>query len=50
MDTEVVANVNEEVMINVEFERMSLVGAIKKLSSNYGDIMNTEMNKKRLPG
>ena len=48
MKVEMVANIPEEVRTSANFHSLSLVEALKKLSSNYGYIMNTEKDKKKI--
>lgn len=48
MNIKAVANIHAEEKISVEFERLSLTKALEKLSSNYGYIMNTEKDKKKI--
>jgi len=47
MKIAVVVNIPEEERINVKFHRLSLADSLKKLSSNYGYIMNTEDGEKK---
>jgi len=48
MKVEVVVNIPEEERINIKFHRLSLADALEKLSLNYGYIMNTEGEKKKI--
>ena len=48
MDIEVDAHISKDEKVTQKFEKLLLVDALKKLSSNYGYIVNTEQNKKKV--
>lgn len=48
MKIEVVANIPEQEKVSIEFEKLSLEDAIKRLSTNYGYLMDTAKEEKRI--
>ena len=48
MQIKVVGNISEEEKITVKFEKLSLVEAIKKLSKNYGYLMDSKKGEKKI--
>ncbi len=48
MKIEVVGNIPEEEMISVEFNNLSLKNTLEKLSTNYGYLMDSEKEEKKI--
>ncbi len=48
MKIEVDANISKDEKVTQKFEKLPLADALKKLSSNYGYIVNTEKNEKKV--
>lgn len=48
MKIDVIGNIPQEEKINVEFDKLSLKESLEKLSSNYGYLMDSEKEEKKI--
>lgn len=48
MNIEVVANISEKVKVSIKFDKLSVEKALEKLTTNYGYIMDSEKEDKKI--